>query len=215
MAIPIWLKGVCGTNGLQVDNDGAALVSLVPHPPRITAKHIPLRQHLTDDGLVTDGTNQDMKRVGTLAAPIDFWIPADGTNDRYITHLSFLIADAAAKPNQFGAITALTNGCNLFYKHALAGDVTIHDALMTNFEFMRLALGQPAFGSAADAFRAKNVIGVSDAYIPVLDLRIFSPDGFGIKLDAGSTQRLTLQVRDDTTGVDGFDCIAYGFDRLP
>ena len=53
-----------------------------------------------------------------------------------------------------------------------------------------------------------------DGLIPVVDLRAFS-SGFGIKLDAGTTQRLELSIQDDTTGVDGFDCIAYGFDRLP
>lgn len=213
--IPVWLKGVCGKNGLQVTDDGAALVSLVPHPPFLTSKHVPFRQHLTNDGLPIDGAgNEDMTVVGTPTAPVDFWVPAHGKRDRYITNLSFVLAGTGAKPSQFGAITALTTGCRLTYQHVTAGEIVIHDALTTNFEFMRLALGQPSFGTAADAFRGKNVVAALDAYIPVVNLTIFSPDGYGIKLDAGSIQKLTLQVRDNISTVDAFDCIAYGFDRL-
>jgi hypothetical protein len=38
---------------------------------------------------------------------------------------------------------------------------------------------------------------------------------YGIKLDAGSTQRLTVRIRDNAgTAADSFNCIAYGFDRF-
>jgi len=220
MTVPVRLVG--GTidgeyKEFAVSGEGAGLTSQLPYPPMLVTKTIPFRQHLTNDGMPSDGSNQDMKVVGTSSVPVDFWIPAHVENDRYITYLSFVLAGSAAKPNQFAAATALTNGNKLFYRHTLAGEITIHDSLTTNFEFMRLALGQPAFGTAADAFRAKNVVGAVDAYIPTMDLRIFSPDGFGIKLDAKTTQRLTLQVRDDQTvaGIEAVDCVAYGFDRIP
>jgi len=38
---------------------------------------------------------------------------------------------------------------------------------------------------------------------------------FGFKLDKGSNQRLVLEVRDTTTGVDSFNALVKGFDRLP
>ncbi len=37
---------------------------------------------------------------------------------------------------------------------------------------------------------------------------------YGIKLDAGTTQRLTLRIRDNASVPNVFDCIAYGFDRF-
>uniref|UniRef100_A0A6M3LX56 Uncharacterized protein n=1 Tax=viral metagenome TaxID=1070528 RepID=A0A6M3LX56_9ZZZZ len=49
--------------------------------------------------------------------------------------------------------------------------------------------------------------------IPVLDLTKMLPP-YGIKLDQSSSQILSLTVRDNCTGVDQFDCIANGFDRL-
>lgn len=220
MSIPVRVVG--GTIGGEykewaISGEGAALTSQLPYPPMLITKTIPFRQNLTNDGMPSDGSNEDMKVVGTLTAPIDFWIPAHSKNDRYITYLSFVLAGSAAKLSDFAAASALSNGCKLFYRHTLAGEIVIHDSLTTNFSFMRLALGQPSFGTAGDAFRGKNVVGAVDAYIPTMDLRMFSPDGYGIKLDAGTTQRLTLQIRDDLTvaGVTAFDCVAYGFDRIP
>ena len=60
---------------------------------------------------------------------------------------------------------------------------------------------------------AGDIVSTSEGYIPVLDLTKIMPP-FGIKLDRGTVQKLALVVRDDTTGVDGFDCIAYGFERF-
>ena len=74
-------------------------------------------------------------------------------------------------------------------------------------------MGQPAFGATTNAFIASNVSGLSEAVIPILDLTKILPP-FGIKLDKSSIQTLSLTVRDNCTGVDQFDCIAYGFDRL-
>jgi hypothetical protein len=38
---------------------------------------------------------------------------------------------------------------------------------------------------------------------------------YGVKLDAGTTQKLTLRVRDNAgTAADIFTAIAYGFERF-
>ena len=167
------------------------------------------RQYLTDDGMATG--DKDMVVDGSTTA-VEFWVNAGSDDDRYITTLSFIIVDVNATLDKFGNVTALTNGCQLYYE-TLAQTITIHDALKTNFDFVRLCMGQPAFGDAMTAFRASNVVGNSEGYIPVLDLRRLVPP-FGIKLDRGTTQRLVLTVRDDCTGIDRFDCIAYGFSRF-
>ena len=191
--------------------DEALLISQRPCPPLLPLKSRIFRQYMTNDGLPTG--SEDMQVVGTPAAPIQFWIPAHETDDRYIAAISFMIADAGASLNKFGNIAALANGCRLFYD-SLEVEVEIHGLLQSNFDFIRLCLGQPAWGDAGTAFLAQNVVGLSEAYIPVLYLKEMMPQ-FGIKLDRGTNQRLVLEVRDDTTGVDGFDCITYGFDRFP
>lgn len=196
-----------------------------PHfaPPPIMGSQpmIVFRQYFTNNGL-PDGSN-DMRVDGSINNQ-SFFITSyqdvpdnldtrHAIRDRYITTLSFEIADASASLNQFGNINALTNGCRLLYEREGFGEVEIHDALKSNWDFVRLCLGEPAFGATTNSFLASNVVSTSEAFIPVLDLaRIIPP--FGIQLAAGSTQKLSLIVRDDTTSIDSFNIIAYGFDRL-
>ena len=124
-------------------------------------------------------------------------------------------ADAGQTLSEFGNTNAaLTNGCVLEYVDE-DGPVTIHDALKTNWDFIRLSGGSPAFGDAAAASRASNVSGTSEGYIPFLDLRKTFGFKWGFRLASGSRQKIVLRVRDDLTVPDQFDCIAYGFERSP
>lgn len=171
---------------------------------------IVLRQFLTDDGTATGSTDM---RVNGSTTEQEFYIGADATKDTFITSLSFVIADSGANLNQFGNISALTNGCKLRYVD-VEGEVVISDQLTTNWEFVRLCQGNPAFGSTTNAFRASNVSGNSEGYIPFLDLRTVFGLKWGIRLRAGTLDKVSLVVRDNVTGVDQFDCIAYGFKRV-
>lgn len=212
MALPT--KVVDGLTGQSAAVENRALLTVTePHPPFGKSKTYLFRQYMTLDGTSTGTSN--MKAVGTLAIPIKFYVPAGKNDDRYITNISFVIAGAGATLSEFSTIAALINGCKLYYERE-SGEKVIHDALKTNFDFVRLCLGNPAFGDSAAAFRASNVVGTSEAYIPVLDLTRLLPP-YGIKLDAGSNQRLVLEVRDDTTSasVVAFDAVCYGFDREP
>ncbi len=191
--------------------DNSQIVTVRPWPPREEQKTQGFNRFITNDGL--ESGSEDMQVVGTLAAPIEFWIPASVENDRYITTLFFIIADATATLSQFGAVTALTNGCRIFYERP-SGEVNLHTTLKSNFDFVQFCEGQPAFGTGNDAFRGKNVSGNSEAYIPVKDLTKMSPP-YGIRLAQGTEQRFVIQVRDTTTGVDRFDVRVEGFDRLP
>jgi len=213
MPLKTQIEDGAGSGGRAAVVDNALVVISHPHPPLGTSKTYPVRQYMTLDG--TEGGTSSMKVVGTLAAPVKFFIPAGLDDDRYITMLSFVIAGAGATLSEFSTVPALTNGCKLYYEQP-AGVRVIHDALKSNFDFVRLCVGTPAFGAAADAFRASNVIGTSEAYIPTLDLTKIIPP-YGIKLDAGSNQKFVLEIRDDTTSASivAFDVIAYGFDRVP
>lgn len=208
------LRDLKNGNEQSIDSSGASLNIVKPLPPFGGAGSQRMRifrQFLTDDGTSTGSS--DMKVNGS-STNVDFWVPASPTNDRYITSLSFVIADAGAVLNEFGNINALSNGCVLEYTDEM-GVVTIHGSLTTNFKFVRLCSGNPAFGTGNASFRATNVSGASEAFFPTLDLIRTFGFQWGILLKAGSKQKLTLRVRDNVSGVDQFDCIAYGFERSP
>ncbi len=187
--------------------DNCLLVASPSYPPLIPQKTKIFRQYMTDDGLST-GTF-DMQ----TASAKEFWVPASGTADRYITQVSFVIEDATAVLNKFGAITALSNGCE-FYYYREGEKVIIHDALKTNWDFLRMCIaGSPAFGTGNAVYKLSNVVANVEAFAPLFDFTKVMPP-YGIKLDMATSQKLVLSVRDDTTGVDGFNAICYGFDRF-
>ena len=198
-----------GTKEQAFIKDNALVVTQFGCPPMIPQKNKVFRQYLTVDG--TSSGSNDM-RVNGSVTNVDFWIPAHADNDRYITAVSFVIADAGAGLNEFGGVTALTNGCVFEYTRE-SETVTIHNALKSNWDFVRMCMGVPAFGATTSAFIASNVVGSSEAVIPVFNFLTLMPP-YGLKLDAGTRQRLILRVRDNCSTIDGFDAIAYGFERF-
>jgi len=209
-SLPYRLVDGTGTGQHQlVAPSGAAFVVADTVPAYgIDSPSAPFVQHLTSDS----GSN-DMRVVGTTADPVRFYIRASKTADRYITALSFVIADVGMSLNEFGAIVALTNGCRLSFRNNLRTAQFVVE-LRSNFDFVRLCLGTPAFGNAANAFQATNAVGASEAYMPVLTLFDQAPP-HGFRLAAGSNDFVVFEVRDNTTGVDAFNCIAFGHDRFP
>jgi len=208
--LPVKIVDAGGSGvGADVTLDKGLMVSQLPYPPLRSQKTRIFRQYMTDDGLSTGSYDMVVDGSSTVQS---FWVPASPTADRYITVLSFVIADAGAISSEFGNITALTNGCRLWYS-SLQANVDIHSALKTNFDFIRLCLGTVPIGATTTAFRLSNVFGNSEAFIPVLYLTSIMPP-FGLKLDMASSQRLVMDIKDNVTGVDQFDVIAYGFDRF-
>jgi len=197
-------------NKLKIDSVGTANVIAHPHPPLEEDVFVePFRQFFTDDGLSTG--SQDMLVDGS-STNVMFWIPADKTKDLYIKSISFVIADASAVLNKFGNITALTNGVLL--EHVTQkGTTVLHDGIKTNFDMVQLCGGIPAFGDGTGAFRASNIISNSEGYLPVLDFNEIYGMPFGLRLRAGSTDKIVFTVRDDIgTGTvpDRFDITALG-----
>ena len=193
----------------KVSKEGFLFTQEAPFPPASEETKITVyREFLT---LNNDGTTTDM-RVNGSTTPQSFFINAEPDFDVYITTVSFLIADAGAALNEFGGIVALTNGCRFYYED-VNGEINIGTRLVSNFEFVRLCQGNPSFGGGNSAFLANNVVGSSEAFIPVFDFRNF---GFkwGLKLAAGTNNRLILEVNDNVTAIDAFNAIAYGFRRV-
>lgn len=195
-------------NEAKVSDQGFVYTQPAPYPPAGEDTIMTVyREFLT---LNNDRTTTSMLVNGATTRQY-FWVNAEPDFDIYITSLSFLIADANATLVQFGALTALTNGCRLFYENT-EGQINIGTALRSNFDVVRLCLGTPAFGTGTDAFRGSNVIGTSEAFIPVLDFRTF---GFrwGIRLLNGTQNRLAFEIADNVTALDAFNIVAYGFRR--
>jgi hypothetical protein len=193
----------------KVSPEGFLFTQEAPYPPSSEETKITVyREFLT---LNNDGTTTDMRVNGSTTSQI-FYINAEPDFDIYITTVSFLIADAGASLNEFGGIVALTNGCRFYYED-VNGEINIGTNLVSNFEFVRLCQGNPSFGGGNSAFLANNVVGSSEAFIPVFDFRNF---GFkwGLKLVASSQNRLVLEINDNVTALDGFNAVAYGFRRI-
>ena len=193
----------------SVDDQRGLIVSLAGCPPLIPQKSKIFRQYLTADG--TPSGSNDMLVNGS-STPVEFWVPADQDNDRYITAVSFVIGDGGAALNEFGWVAARANGAEFEYQ-ADTEVVSIHEALKSNWDFIRMCRLNLAFGDAASAFRATNVEGGAEAFAPVFDFLTILPP-YGLKLDRGTSQRLVLRINDDCTGPDVFNAIAYGFERF-
>lgn len=193
---------------VKVSDQGFLYTQPAPYPPAGEDTIMTIyREFLT---LNNDGATTNMRVNGSVTSQY-FWINAEPESDIYITSLSFLIADANAALSQFGAIAALTNGCRLFYENT-EGQINIGTTLRSNFDIVRLCLGNPPFGSGTDAFRGTNVVGTSEAFIPVLDFRTF---GFrwGIRLLNKTQNRLVFEINDNVAALDALNIVAYGFRR--
>ncbi len=197
----------------QTTPEGELCVIGAPYPPFQVQKVQPFRQHFTNDGLAIDGAgNEDMGIDGDPATgtTTDFYIPANTKDDRYITSINILLGyGSIGKPYLFADVAALTTGCRLFYS-SLRGEVDIHESLQNNQDFFRLSLSEQITTSwEIRHLNANNDYG----YVINMDLtKLGLP--FGVKLDAGSNQRVTMRIQDDCTDADSFNIIGYGFERF-
>jgi hypothetical protein len=206
-----------------VDPGGYLYVQPAPFPPDDNRDiQLIYRQFLTLNG---DGTTSDMLVDGSITSQI-FTIPGKPNNDIYITSLSFVIAgDGLALGNDFaGSGSPLTNGCRLYYEDS-NGEVNIGTSLQTNFDFIRLCQGNPAFADPTlGPFIANDIAGASgkgstpaDGILPVLNFRDVFGFQYGLKIARSTTHQLALEINDNlTTGLGlnaAFNVIAYGFER--
>lgn len=193
----------------KFDPDGAVHTVVHPHPPeRIDANPIlPTREFLTLGG---DGSTTSMLVNGATTSQ-EFTLEADPLRSTYISTLSFLIIDAGAALQEFGNLAALSNGCDLEWSTSDLGTTTIGSGLTTNFSLVRLCGGQPAFGNTTGAFIASNVSGNSEGVFPVLSFEKVFGIRYGLRLRAGSNDKIIFRINDDVSTMDAFNVIAYGF----
>lgn len=202
MSVPVELRD--GRNGRKqrVTKDDAGLVSVLPFPPLLQQKIRPFSEYLRDEN-----GSFDMDLVTT---PTEFSIPAPEEADRYITGLSFVLAyGATAYLYQFADGTALANGIEIYYI-ARQGEVHFTGSIKTNLELLRLRQ-EPLTSD----WQARNFAAVNDwGYVGFINLVNFIPP-FGVKLDAGTSQRFVVAINDSIAAVaDIFNFYARGFERF-
>ena len=204
--------GTGSGNKLKIEEDNSALVTNTHIPPKSGIRDLrPFRQYLTDNG--TPSGDSDMRVNGSVNS-VDFYISSPSDADRYIDTISIVIADAGATLSQFGNIGALATGVEIFYEDSKLGDVTIAEGLVSNFEFLRMcAGGVHGIGTGTTSYRASNVQGSSEGFLMYLDFSKVFGMPWGIRLPKDTTLRLVVRIN-DVSGVDKFDMIAYGFDRI-
>lgn len=195
----------------SIEDGGYLRVSTAPFPPDDNRdKQIIYREFLTING---NGTTLDLRVDGSTTSQLAF-IQAIPDFDIYIKNLSFLIADVGLDLKEFGGITALTNGCRLYYEDN-NGETDIGTSLTSNFEIIRLCSGQPAFYGGAQPFVIDNFreVGGQDpeGIIPVLDFNQQFGFQYGLKLAANTNHKLVFEINDDVTGIDVLEIISYGF----
>ena len=204
-------KIVDGNNEASVDSRGNLGVqpSSVPASTTDVIQTV-FRQFLTIDG---DGTTTDLRVDGSATSQQAF-IQAEPGFDIYIKSCAFLIADVTLTLQNFGAIAPLTNGCRFYYEDLTNGEINIGTSLTSNFEFIRLCNGFPAFYGGTEAFVVNDVrpVGGTDpkGIIPVLDFSSIFGLTDGVKLSSNTKDKLTLEINDNITAIDVFNIIAYG-----
>lgn len=161
---------------------------------------------------VDSAGSQDMVVNGSVT-PVEFTIDAMPFRDCYIKTIGFNILDMGATLGSFGNIAALTNG--VLFEWETLGETVELGVFKTNYDMVRLAGGQPAFGDSTTAFRAANVVGNIDAFMPMLDFATIFGLPWGVLLAGDTKQKLRITIRDDISAIDGFDIQARGFELLP
>jgi hypothetical protein len=194
-------------NSARVYDEGTVGVLVHPHPPKDDADHpIPFRQYAKNSAGAFD------MRVDGSTTPQEFYVEPAPERNLYVGRIDFLVSDASATLDKFGALTALTNGVKVEWVTDDFGTVEVHDGLKTNFDFIRLSGGKPSFGDGATAFRANNMSGSSEGYLASVDLDEIFGTQWGLRLRKGTLDRLVITIQDDITGVDQFDAVIYGLE---
>lgn len=205
-----------------VNDDGRLYEIDTVYPPITNDRQIIL--YVDDLTLNNDGVTSDMKVDGSVTTQ-EFSVNADNEFDIFINSVSFFIAaeNVVTDLGEFaGIVTPLTNGCQLIYENSDEGDIVIGDNLQTNYDLLRMCNMNPQFGLVSNAaFKIVQAFSnQDDGYLFILK---FSDYGYeqeysgGIRLKAGTTDRLVFKIRDDLnltpSEISSFDGRVYGFKR--
>ena len=205
----MWKFFQADKNGTSaVFEDGMQVVTMFTCPPLLPQKNIVFGQKLTTTGL---STGSDDRGIDGSVTPVKFYIAADADSDIYVTNISIICGyGTSADLFEFadkGA--ALTNGVQITYDHPTEGMITIANPKV-NYDFIRMALADVT----PTSWQINSLVANNDyGFIVTLPLSKIMPP-FGIKLDRGTTQRLTATIRDDCITADLLNMRCFGFKRF-
>lgn len=160
-----------------------------------------LFRYLTDDGLVGDGSNQDISGAADV-----HWIAPAADEIWDIARVIINIRDAGSvNADTFGALTALTNGCLFQVKSGATGAVVDLDLLdgttiKNNGDLARHCYDMDiATATAGDK--------------AVTARWTFEKNGKPLTLNGGRGERLVFTTQDVTTDLTEFTIMAQGVKR--
>jgi len=191
-----------------VYDDGMQIVSQFTCPPLLPQKNKVFAQKFTTNGLAFGTSEMGVDGSGTS---VEYYIGADIDNDRYITRISFILGyGSSAEGFEFAdSGSALANGIKISYIRSDGSEVTIMNP-KANYSFMRASGSSISITDwEARGFAASGDYGY---FVNILLSNIMPP--LGVKLDRGTTEKMSILIRDDCTDADLFNCSAFGFERF-
>lgn len=193
-------------DSLRVNPDGSIIVEISAKPPLDEGEvELPFQSFF-----LNQLDSEAMNITPVLDTNDLFCINSSDEEDIYITHMTVIISDAGATLDKFGGITALSNGIDFFYESS-RGKSTVAQPLVKNLDFFRASTGGDGFGTGDEAFRADIQGGQALlTYLPKFDFKNLYGLTHGLRLRAGSRDRICIRIQDDLNLIDTFNAQAYG-----
>ena len=214
MSIDVKLEGALTGTLARVDSRGSLRVSdTVPDLPfpselnRYTVFNSMLGPAGATDVVATANMNVDGSSTN-----VEYCVGSEADVDIHITRLVFIIADTAVVHNNFGNVSALTNGL----------DVQVTErGITTNLVLGAKTGGQliaqsgmfSPYGDGTASFELSNWDGTNDAQAVAMDIGAIIPGG--IRIIQGSNDKLLAVVKDDLQGLTEFTIRAFGYRHHP
>jgi len=205
---PVRVIGNALKRFIKPTEEGHVIIEQASYPPLEDQKSVILSQKFTTDGTST-GTNG--LGVDGSATSVDYYIQASGERDRYIARISFIMGYGASSELYEFADTgnALTNGVRVWYQDTNFNVVEIMNP-KANYGFQRIS--DVAIGHNTWESRGFAATGDYGFFSNISLIALMPP--YGLKLDRGTNQRMTITIRDDCRAADLFNCHAYGIERF-
>jgi len=197
-----------GTKERAFVRDNSLVITQYGCPPLLPQKNKIFSQKFTTDGTATGTSEMGVDGSGT---PVEYYIPAQNENDLYITRLTFVLGyGASAEGFEFAdSNSALTNGVKISYTNTYNDEVIIANP-KGNYSFMRMSGAH----ISPEAWEQRGFASSGDyGYFINMYLNNVMPP-YGVKLDRGTNQRMSILIRDDCTDADLFNCQVFGFERF-
>lgn len=205
----VTIYGECelgSVNKAIITREGAINIIAHNHPFLGNQKiMLPFRSYFKNDA----GSNIMAVDGGTTE--VGFHISANEEFDIFIKYISAEIGDTGAiNLNKFGNLGALTNGVTWTWFTNEEGSYILHEGIKTNKAFIRIAGDTGAIGTGANAYLADVSGGTEKSYLPNIDIAETFGMTYGLRLRAGSKDRLSFTVRDPLQTLSTFDIIGHG-----